>query len=64
MECVYIEPSEESSLLSELAEIGYMIHSMIEKADQFCGFDTLLVRESRAEYFVSVPDSGHDHSIT
>jgi four helix bundle protein len=37
LSCEYLKASEAASLLTGLAEIGRMLHSMILKAKQFCG---------------------------
>jgi four helix bundle protein len=35
--CEYISAEEAASLLTALAEVGRMLHSMIAKSEQFCG---------------------------
>ena len=36
-DCEYLTPEQHNTLLDQLSEIGRMLHSMITKADQFCG---------------------------
>ena len=51
-DCGYLKADDVSSLNRDLAEIGRMLNSMMEKVDSFCGEPPLAVRESSAEYFV------------
>jgi len=50
-DCGYLADAEVRALNEELSEIGRMLHSMIQKADSFCGARSFLVHESPAEYF-------------
>jgi four helix bundle protein len=50
-DCGYLTQEDAKSLNSELAEIGRMLNSMIEKAAAFCGEPSLSVRESAVDYF-------------
>ena len=50
-DCGYLTHEDASSHNSELAEIGRMLNSMIEKAVAFCGESTPSVRESSVDYF-------------
>ena len=50
-DCGYLTADDVSSLNRDLAEIGRMLNSMMEKADSFCGEAPLACRESSAEYF-------------
>ena len=52
-DCGYMTADDVISLNRELAEIGRMLNSMMEKADSFCGEAPLAVRESSAVYFVT-----------
>jgi len=52
-DCGYLTEEDVSSLNRDLAEIGRMMNSMMEKADSFCGEAPLVVRESSAEYFAN-----------
>ncbi len=36
-DCGYLTEEQSETLLDQLSEIGRMLHSMITKADQFCG---------------------------
>lgn len=49
----YLSAEEAQGLDNELAEIGRMLGSMMEKAALFCGVPAWEVRESDAEYFVA-----------
>jgi len=44
-------------LNSELAEIGRMLNSMMEKADSFCGDPSSALHESVAEYYTSTTET-------
>jgi len=50
VDCEYPTAEEVRSLLSELAEIGRMLNSMIEKAESFCGDPSSALHESIADY--------------
>lgn len=50
-DCGYLTQEDVSIIKSELAEIGRMLNSMIEKASAFCGDTSLSVRESAVDYF-------------
>ena len=51
--CGYLSAQEENDLLQDLNEIGRMLHSMIAKADLFCGRGDAMIKESTAEYYAS-----------
>jgi four helix bundle protein len=51
LDCGYISEAEATQLNSALEEIGRMLNSMIEKADQFCGPQHGVLREDATEYF-------------
>lgn len=53
LECEYVDAEEVRTLLTQLDEIGRMLHSMMTKASQFCGSPSNAVRESIAEYLVN-----------
>ena len=36
-DCGYLPQAQHTELLGQLCEIGRMLHSMVTKADQFCG---------------------------
>jgi four helix bundle protein len=36
-DCEYLTPEQQQPLFNLLSEVGRMLHSMIAKADQFCG---------------------------
>src|ERR1035438_4112959 len=50
-DCGYLTVEEVGSLNSDLAEIGRMLNSMIEKAASFCGEPTFTLHESAVDYF-------------
>src|ERR1017187_217195 len=50
-DCGYLTEAEVKNLQSELAEIGRMLNSMIEKAASFCGEPTFTLHESVVDYF-------------
>jgi four helix bundle protein len=50
-DCGYMTADDVISLNRELAEIGRMLNSMIEKAASFCGDPPFAVRESAGDYF-------------
>lgn len=50
--CEYMEKAQSDGILSELEEIGRMLHSMMAKAHMFCGQDSYMIREPETEYFV------------
>jgi len=51
-DCEYIDANEEANFRAEIDEIGRMMNSMYNKADQFCITDSDKVREIEAEYLV------------
>jgi hypothetical protein len=55
-DCGYLTEAEVKNLQSELAEIGRMLNSMIEKADSFCGEPTATLHESAVDYFTTTDD--------
>jgi len=52
-DCGYITEPQRDKLVADLSEIGRMLDSMIHKSRSFCGSDGGMVREDRAEYFVT-----------
>ena len=54
-DCGYLTEEDLSSLNHELAEIGRMLNSMIEKAASFCGDPPFALRESAVDYFTTPP---------
>jgi four helix bundle protein len=50
-DCEYLTEAEVRRLSSDLAEIGRMLNSMIEKADSFCGDPSVTLHESAVDYF-------------
>jgi four helix bundle protein len=52
-DCAYLTAEEVRSLNSELAEVGRMLNSMIEKADSFCGEPPFTLHESAVDYFTT-----------
>jgi len=55
-DCGYLADDHVRSLDCELAEVGRMLNSMIERAASFCGETPAIVREATAEYFVNTDD--------
>ena len=51
LDCGYIFPADAEQLNSGLEEIGRMLHSMMKKADSFCGSPGSQLREPATEYF-------------
>ncbi|MFC2144258.1 four helix bundle protein, partial [Acidobacteriota bacterium] len=51
--CGYVDGETEMKLLSELAEIGRMLQSMISNAESFCDATRNSVRENLGDYFES-----------
>ena len=52
-DCEYLTNEEVGSLNSDLAEIGRMLNSMMEKAASFCGEPSLALHESTVDYFTA-----------
>jgi len=52
-DCGYLTDQDASSLNRELAEIGRMLNSMMEKAPSFCGDPPFAVCESAVDYFTT-----------
>jgi len=52
LDCGYVTGQIRDELVDELERIGRMLHSMIDKADQFCGASIRSVREDGEQYFV------------
>jgi len=50
VDCEYISQEDERLLRIHINGIGGMLNSMLNKAEQFCGSDDLLIKESEAEY--------------
>ena len=59
--CGYLQPAEATALNGKLAEIGRMLHSMMQKADLFCGETSPIVREEAARYFALTSEGTTDH---
>ena len=55
-DCGYLTEKDVNSLNSELAEIGRMLNSMIEKAASFCGELPFTLHESAVAYFTTTDD--------
>ena len=55
-DCGYLTAEEVKTLNSELAEIGRMLNSMVEKAASFCGEPPFTLRESAIDYFTTTGD--------
>lgn len=53
--CGYLTPRQESELIDALAEVGRMLHAMIEKAKAFCGPLDPTIGEAAQEYFTTAP---------
>jgi four helix bundle protein len=58
--CGYLEAAAATALIDKLAEIGRMLHSMMQKADLFCGDASPTVREETACYLRSLDDCSLD----
>ena len=52
-DCEYITEQQRNKLVADLSEVGRMLDSMIRKSGSFCASDRGIVREDRAEYFVT-----------
>ncbi len=52
LDCGYLEQQTRDELIDELARIGRMLQSMMDKTDLFCADAVSAVREPPAEYFV------------
>jgi four helix bundle protein len=55
-DCGYLTEEESGNLNGDLAELGRMLNSMIEKAASFCGEPSLTLREPAVDYFTSLDD--------
>ena len=55
-DCEYLTKAEVGSLNGDLAEIGRMLNSMIEKANSFCGEPPFTLHESAVDYFTPTDD--------
>ena len=55
-DCGYLTEEDVGSLNRELAEIGRMLNSMIEKAASFCGEPPVTLHESAVDYFTTTDD--------
>jgi four helix bundle protein len=53
-DCDYVAAEEHARLIEELSAIGRMLSTMMKRADEFCGADDRMVRESGADYFVEL----------
>ena len=53
LDCGYLTKPVRDELVEELEKIGRMLHSMIEKADLFCGSPTGRVSEASLQYFTA-----------
>ena len=54
-DCGYISEAGARRLNSGLEGVGRMLHSMMKKADSFCGPPDGMLREPEAEYFSAAP---------
>jgi four helix bundle protein len=57
-DCGYLTADDVGSLNRELAEIGRMLNSMVEKAASFCGDPPWVLRESAVDYLATPNDQG------
>ncbi len=55
LDCAYLTRQAQDELVEELERIGRMLHSMIDKADQFCGATIRYVRDDAERYFADQP---------
>ena len=55
-DCEYLTKAEVGSLNRDLAEIGRMLNSMMEKAASFCGEPPFTLHESAVDYFTTTDD--------
>jgi four helix bundle protein len=55
-DCGYLTQEEVGSLNSDLAEIGRMLNSMMDKAASFCGEPACTLHESTVDYFTASDD--------
>ena len=55
-DCGYLTKEELGSIETDLAGIGRMLNSMIEKAASFCGEDPFTLHESPVDYFTTTDD--------
>jgi four helix bundle protein len=55
-DCEYLTKEEVGSLNSDLAEIGRMLNSMMDKAASFCGEPPFMLHESAVNYFTTADD--------
>jgi four helix bundle protein len=53
LDCAHITCAEAEQLNSHIEEIGRMLHSMIEKAESFCGDSSSALHEEPTEYFTT-----------
>jgi four helix bundle protein len=51
LDCGYLTEEDIGTFNSDLAEIGRMLNSMIEKAASFCGEPAFILHESASDYF-------------
>jgi len=59
LDCGYITPEHAEQLNLDLAEIGRMLNSMMEKSHSFCGSPDTIFRESIPTYFAEPPITEH-----
>ena len=60
LDCGYVTEQIRDELIHDLATIGRMLQSMMDKADLFCGPSIRCVREDTVEYFVNrLPVTDH-----
>ncbi|MDP6630246.1 MAG: four helix bundle protein [Kiritimatiellia bacterium] len=52
-DCGYLTQQQMNEILTHLSGIGRMLSSMMQKSSSFCAQDNTMVREDRAEYFLS-----------
>ena len=56
LDCGYLSEEDIATFNSDLAEIGRMLNSMIEKSASFCGEPSFVLHESAADYFTITDD--------
>ena len=56
-DCEYLTAEEVRSLTGELAEIGRMLNSMMEKSTSFCGDPSSALHEPVTEYYTTSADA-------
>ena len=65
LDCGYISEADANRLNTRLETLGRRLHSMIEKADSFCGSSGGVLHEPEGAYFVApLPMTDHGLPIT